>query len=89
MIMVVITVVSRWHRCNLPFISKGLQKVMVSQLVEHLQRNSLLEMFQSGFRAPHSKETARVKATITSSDNGLVSQSPSLSHVVRLGAIMA
>ncbi|TWW62345.1 hypothetical protein D4764_04G0009920 [Takifugu flavidus] len=34
---------------NLPFISKVLEKVVVTQLLEHLQRNSLFEMFYAAF----------------------------------------
>ena len=41
---------------NLPFISNILERVVVKQLTDHLQRNGLFEEFQSGFRAHHSTE---------------------------------
>uniref|UniRef100_A0A4W3J1A7 Reverse transcriptase domain-containing protein n=1 Tax=Callorhinchus milii TaxID=7868 RepID=A0A4W3J1A7_CALMI len=47
--------------CNLPFLSKVLERVIVSQLRSFLSRHSLFEPLQSSFRAAHSTETALVK----------------------------
>ena len=46
---------------NIPFISKLLEKVAVSRLVEHLSKNNLTEEYQSAYRADHSTETALLK----------------------------
>ena len=43
---------------NIPFISKGLEKIAVKQLLEHLTTNGLLEEYQSAYRKAHSTETA-------------------------------
>ena len=43
---------------NLPFISKILEKVVLTQLQKHLSENDLLEMRQSVYRKTHSTETA-------------------------------
>ena len=48
---------------KLPFISKVLEKVVFSQLQSHLDNNQSLEIFQSGFRALHSTESALLKVT--------------------------
>ena len=43
---------------NLSFVSKVLEKIVLSQLQEHLKENHLLEVFQSAYRKDHSVETA-------------------------------
>ena len=48
---------------NLAFLSKVLEKVVASQLQDHLKHNNLFEKFQSGFRLAHSTETALLRVT--------------------------
>ena len=48
---------------NLAFLSKVLEKVVASQLQDHLKHNNLFEKFQSGFRSAHSTETALLRVT--------------------------
>ncbi len=43
---------------NLPFLSKILEKIVLTQLQSHLMSNNILEKFQSGFKSQHSTETA-------------------------------
>ena len=43
---------------NLPFLSKIIEKIVLSQLQTNLEENNLLEKFQSAYRKYHSTETA-------------------------------
>ena len=46
---------------NLQFISKLIERVAAEQLVDHVNRNNLMEVNQSAYREFHSTETALVK----------------------------
>ena len=46
---------------NLPFLSKLLEKVVLRQLLSHLENNQLCNVFQSAYRAGHSTETALLR----------------------------
>jgi hypothetical protein len=46
---------------NLPFLSKVLERLVLEQLLQHLESNDLLEPFQSAYRKYHSTETALVR----------------------------
>ena len=46
---------------NLSFISKVIEKVVASRLLDHMVENELLESFQSAYRAGHSTETALLR----------------------------
>ena len=57
---------------NLSFLSKVIEKAVVSQLHDHLNEHSLLPQFQSAYRQLHSTETAMLRVTsdiLTAADN--------------------
>ena len=61
---------------NLPFLSKILVKVVLTQLESHLSRNNLREVCQSAYRQNHSTETLLLSVTdslLCKADNKLVS----------------
>ncbi len=56
------TVLSNYQPISkLPFLSKILEKVVLSQLASYLDMNAVIDMFQSGFRYLHSTESALLK----------------------------
>ena len=46
---------------NLSFLSKLIERIVCIQLVDHLKRNNLYEVFQSAYRQLHSTETALLR----------------------------
>ena len=46
---------------KLRFPSKGIEKVVASQLVDYLEENNLYETFQSAYKKHHSVETALIR----------------------------
>ena len=48
---------------KLLFLSKLLEKVVLSQLLPYLHHNLILEKFQSGYKAGHSTESALLRVT--------------------------
>ena len=46
---------------NLSFLSKVIEKVVVAQLLKHLEKNNLLDKMQSAYKSGHSTETALLR----------------------------
>eukprot|EP00745_Piridium_sociabile_P027300 TRINITY_DN439_c0_g1_i27.p1 TRINITY_DN439_c0_g1~~TRINITY_DN439_c0_g1_i27.p1 ORF type:complete len:1128 (+),score=135.82 TRINITY_DN439_c0_g1_i27:139-3522(+) len=46
---------------NLPFLSKVIEKLVLSQLLDHISSNGLMDPFQSAYRMCHSTETALLR----------------------------
>ena len=58
---------------NLPFLSKILERIVLSQLLAHLDRYNLLSPVQSAYRPQYSTETALLKMVddiLTALDKG-------------------
>ena len=49
---------------NLSYVSKVIEKCVYKQVIVHLESNSLLDCYQSAYKASHSCETALVKIHI-------------------------
>ena len=46
---------------NLPFLSKVMERIVLTRIQEHLRQHSIIEEFQSAYKSKHSTETALVR----------------------------
>ena len=46
---------------NLSFVSKVIEKVIASRLIQHMEENNLLDAFQSAYKSAHSTESALLR----------------------------
>lgn len=71
---------------KLSFLAKVLEKVVVGQLIDHLNDEGVFDQFQSGFRAGHSTETPllRVLDDLLLAADNLTAAFDTVGHVISI-----